>query len=318
MRIFFIISLVLTSAILHAQDYHFSQYNESSLSFNPALIGDQENKYKISFQRRSQWESISIPFTTTVIGFEAKKSIYKQSLGIQFVNDIAGDSKLSTTGIVLGTSRTLSTTEKSNLKLGLAFAVYQKKLDLSSLIFPQPNTAPLAIQNKVSPFFDISLGCQFRVIINNKNTLQIGNSLFHINQPDQSYTNNPDKLPIKINSYIHTTHKINKKTIISPKIFHSIQGKSHEKIFGSDIDYVFKKSKKNVLILKTGIYNRWKDAIICKVGIKRNSLQAFFSYDINISSLVVASNYQGAGEICLIYEWGRNKLKSNKTCPKYL
>ena len=82
--------------------------------------------------------------------------------------------------------------------------------------------------------------------------------------------------------------------------------------------YIFKKSKNNLLILKTGVYNRWKDAIICKVGVKTNNMQAFFSYDINISSLVVASNYQGAGEICLIYEWGRNKLKSNKTCPKYL
>ena len=318
MKFFFVISLVLTSIILHAQDYHFSQYNESSLSFNPALIGDQENKYKFSFQRRSQWESVSIPFTTTAIGFETKKAIYKQSLGIQFINDIAGDSKLSTTGIALGTSRALSITEKSNLKLGLELAVYQKKLELSSLVFPQPNTAPPAIQNKVSPFFDISLGYQLRFKINNENTLKIGNSLFHINQPNQSYTNSPDKLLIKINSYIHTTHKINKKTIISPKIFHSIQGKSYENIFGSDIDYIFKKSKNNLLILKTGIYNRWKDAIICKVGVKRNGLQAFFSYDINISSLVVASNYQGAGEICLIYEWGQNKPKSNKTCPKYL
>ena len=312
------ISLVLISSILHAQDYHFSQYNDLSLSFNPALIGDQENNYKFSFQRRSQWQSVSAPFTTTAIGFEIKQAIHNQSFGIQIINDIAGDSKLSTIGIVLGTSRNISTTTKSSLKLGLEVAAYQKELDFSALIFPQPNIVPSGIQNKVSPFFDISLGYQFRVKINKENTLKIGNSLFHINKPNQSHTNKSVKLPIKTNSYIHTTHKINKRTIIFPKIFHSIQGKSHESIFGSDIDYIFKKSKNNVLILKTGIYNRWKDAIVCKFGIKKNGLQAVFSYDINISSLVVASNYKGGGEVSLIYEWSRNKTKQNKVCPKYL
>lgn len=311
------ISLILISKLLYAQDYHFSQFYTSAMLFNPAVIANQESDYKTLLQRRSQWQSVSVPFTTTSLTFEAKEILYNQSLGIQFIYDRAGDSKLSTTGFSLGASRKIFLTKESDLKLGLEAGVYQKKIDFSSLIFPQPNI-PVEIKNETFSFLDISLGGQFEWRIDNNNKIQLGNSIFHINNPNQSYNENNAPLPIKTNIYIHTIHRINKKTTIFPRVFHSIQDKSQESLFGSGCNYIFKKSNGTELILKTGIYSRWNDAIICSFGLKKNNFTAVFSYDINTSSLAVASDHKGGGEITLIYEWDNKKKQNNKACPTYL
>ena len=74
----FIISTLLSST-LFAQDIHFSQNLISRVSINPSLIGHfSDNDYRISLHRRSQWESVSKPFTTFLMSVEAKKISYNR------------------------------------------------------------------------------------------------------------------------------------------------------------------------------------------------------------------------------------------------
>ena len=88
--ILFLISITINC---FSQDVHFSQFKTSSFLLNPALVGSQKNDYKVTVQRKSQWESVSIPFNTFSLSLERKEILPGHSVGIQLLNDIAGDSR---------------------------------------------------------------------------------------------------------------------------------------------------------------------------------------------------------------------------------
>ena len=67
-----LIFLSLAFIKLTAQDIHFSQYLAIKSSLNPALIGYQQQDYQIQLQRRSQWESVTKPFSTFSIALNRK------------------------------------------------------------------------------------------------------------------------------------------------------------------------------------------------------------------------------------------------------
>ena len=72
-KLFIIFSLAFIT--LTAQDIHFSQFSAIKASLNPALIGYQQQDYQIQLQRRSQWESVTKPFTTFSVAIN-RKNIY--------------------------------------------------------------------------------------------------------------------------------------------------------------------------------------------------------------------------------------------------
>jgi len=72
MRIVLTIQLLFFVVFLKAQDVHFSQFNTSKFTLNPALTGIQEDDFQLHTQRRSQWGSVSDPFKT--FSFTSKSS----------------------------------------------------------------------------------------------------------------------------------------------------------------------------------------------------------------------------------------------------
>ena len=68
MRRVTILFLVASSGVF-SQDIHFSQFNTTKALINPALVGFQDEDYKVQAQRRSQWGSVSVPFITFSIAF---------------------------------------------------------------------------------------------------------------------------------------------------------------------------------------------------------------------------------------------------------
>ena len=99
MRRFLVISLLISPLFFKGQDIHFSQFSKSTFFLNSSLLGFQKNDYKATLQRRSQWKSVAIPFSTFTASIERKALFKNNSLGIQFINDIAGDARFKTTGI---------------------------------------------------------------------------------------------------------------------------------------------------------------------------------------------------------------------------
>ena len=109
---------------------------------------------------------------------------------------------------------------------------------------------------------------------------------------------------------------------ITPHIFFSKQNINQELIIGSDLEYLLYKDKNVFLALGTNY--RHKDAIYYNANIKAGSFKVILNHDVNISSLKTASNYNGAYEFLISYEWNKRKKRKQtinikqKKCPKYL
>src|SRR3546814_4214408 len=54
-----------------AQDPHLSQYYSSPLFLNPALTGMFNGEFRISGNQKTQWGSITNPYSTSVASFDA-------------------------------------------------------------------------------------------------------------------------------------------------------------------------------------------------------------------------------------------------------
>jgi len=310
------ILLLCSSVSVKAQDTHFSQFSKSSFLLNPSLINFQQNDYKVTLQRRSQWKSVAEPFNTLSISAERKDLFPSHAIGIQFLNDIAGDAKFKTTCFNFSYSKLFKITKINSLSIATGVGIFQRSLSYDNLIFNQTE-----IYKNINFWFpDINLGISNQHNINKNTILVNGASIFHLNKAKQSLTgDNNVRLNRKANLHSSLYHSANQTLLLSPKIFYSIQDKEKEFIFAFDTEYLLNGDKN--IILKSGLSYRWTDAIIYNFGAEIDNFDCLISYDINTSSLSEATNNKGGFEFSLVYVWDikqKEKTVKPKQCPKYL
>ena len=299
-----------------AQDVHFSQFKASSFLLNPALVGAQNNDYKATIQRKSQWASVSVPFNTLSFSLERKDIIPSHNIGVQFLNDIAGDSRFKTTGINLGYAKKVSITADNLFSFGAQFGIFQRSIVFDDLVFNDPEN--LSNLNFIFP--DVAIGIANLYQINRKTTLESGIAFYHINKPKQSFTDNDAiRLNQKINFHTALNYAYTDNLSIQPKLVFSNQDTDKEFLLGCDVNYLLEGERD--ILLKSGIADRFSDALILYFGAEIEGFSCVVSYDVNTSSLTNASNNKGGFEFALVYQWkSKKKIKivEQEICPKYL
>jgi len=308
-----IIALYLFSEFTQAQDVHYSQFDKTKSLLNPSLIANQNEDYEIQLQRRSQWSSITVPFNTFSLSFNAKQVYKTFSVGATILNDVAGDSHFSTDGLALSLVNSFNTKDNS-LAVALQTSLYQRSVNYDNLIFLENEN----LQNTKFSFFDIGLGISNYKILTRNSALLIGISSYHLNKPKQSLTSN-NQVFLSPKYIFHSTYytSVSSKIGISPIVYVSSQNQDKEFIMGSGIIYKLN----NEVNLKSGIYSRIKDAFFVTLGMQKANLEAIISYDINTSTLTNASNSMGGFEFSISYGWSivkETKEAKQKICPKYL
>ena len=312
-----ILTIILSfAANAWAQDVHFSQFLANSFVLNPAMVGVQKNDYKATLQRKSQWASVGIPFTTFTLALERKDILPSHSIGIQFLNDIAGDSRFKTSGLNFTYVKTFATSKRNIFRFGAELGLFQRSIFVDDLVFN--NTENLGNFNFNFP--DISLGFASQNYLNNDLLLETGIAFFHINKPKQSFTNNDAiRLNQKVNFHTEINYSYTDNLSIHPKLVLSNQDTDKEFLFGFDVNYLLEGEKD--ILLKLGVADRFNDALIFYFGAEIEGFSCVLSYDVNTSSLSNASNNKGGFEFALVYQWKRKKNKKNieqEICPKYL
>ena len=308
-----IIVLFLFSEFIQAQDVHYSQFDKTKSLVNPSLIANQNEDYEIQLQRRSQWASVTTPFNTFSLSFNAKQVYKTFSVGATILNDVVGDSRFLTDGLALSLVNSFNT-KNNSLAVALQAALYQRSVNYDNLIFLENEN----LQNTKFSFFDIGLGASNYKILNRNSALLIGISSYHLNKPKQSLISN-DKVVLSPKYIFHSTYytNVSSKIDIFPTFYASSQNQDREFITGSGLTYKLN-DKVN---LKSGIYSRIKDAFFVTLGMQKRNLEAIISYDINTSTLANASNSMGGVEFSISYSWSIIKEKKEakqKICPKYL
>jgi type IX secretion system PorP/SprF family membrane protein len=324
---------ILSNSIM-AQDIHFSQYLNSPLNLNPALSGFHDSKFRFILNHRNQWSSVTVPYKT--YSASADMQIWKRKrqsdmfgLGIIFNNDQAGDSHYGTTQGAISVSyvKALNRNNRNLLAFGAQAFYSQRSIDYSQLYFPNqwngnsydPNrqTGENFTVNSFS-YFDISAGIHWFSIMNSKLRFNSGLSVWHINQPAQSLMNdNSINLDIKYLLYSEAQIDLDRINALFPSIYYAHQGPYNELTFGLRYQFVVHPNKQNYTAMHLGVFARNADALIIQLGMDYKKFRIAGSYDLNYSTLHVASNYMGGFEISVMFFLDRHKTKkpSGMPCP---
>ncbi len=326
---FLLLIVFFTMGKAYSQDIHFTQANMTPLLVNPANAGSEYTIRGI-LNYRSQWGSVSTPFTTMMASYDmnfkkpkGNKTGYFAG-GIYLFSDKAGESQMKTSQVNLSVAYHINLNASNTLGLGLQGGYFQRSANIANLTWGsqfdgyQYNST---YDNGESPDFNgISFGSTdytsglvwtYRndqdYLSGRKILINSGLSLHHLNKPKiETQALVQDNLHYRWIVHTNAIIGLNDKYTLLPYILYSRQGTVDEIMFGSEALYMFKQASKYTNNLKgmavgLGSFYRWNDALIFSVITQYDSYTFSFSYDINTSSLNNASNKRGAYELALRY-----------------
>jgi len=317
------ISLVVTIYLLtistngFGQDIHFSQFYNSPLSVSPAFTGFFSGDWRVSNNYRTQWRSVAIPYNTISIGYDRKFNLFYQNFGagIYIINDNSGYANLTINKIYLSTAyhKLIGTNEiHIGFQPGFIFSNFNK----DGLTFPDQYDPGTGNFNANLPSGENSLSDQINYIdinIGGAWNGQFGNwqpmaalSIFHLNNPKQSFISENNNLPLRITLYGGGQYPINEKWTLQPHLIYMLHKNANEFLLGSNANMKIKSNSLKIKSIYGGLlyrdgFNFKMDALIGIIGLKFKNFDIGISYDYNISHLKLATNGKGALEFSLIY-----------------
>ena len=320
-------SLLLQKASAQV-DPHFTQYYIYPSWTNPALTGAFDGQFRISGIYRTQWGSISSPYSTQ--GLSAEVTTNKNlNIGINVINQTAGDggyryttayANIAYTGVRFGRAG------NHRVVLGLQAGFIQRRFDASKLSFgdqwnpvtgynPGNSTSDI-LKTKSASSFDAGAGIlYFDATPNRKANFYIGYAASHITKPTDKFSGTGKaSLPMRNTVHAGVRLKLSDVVSITPNILYLRQGNAEEKAVGL---YTQLKAapETNFLI---GANYRLEDAISPFVGFTHKRIVLGVSYDINTSDLGKVVKGSNSFEVCLSFT-GRKNVKTPEidfVCPR--
>ncbi|MCH2082598.1 MAG: PorP/SprF family type IX secretion system membrane protein [Saprospiraceae bacterium] len=351
LRPLLLILVVALSGNLHAQDIHFTLFDMSPLTLNPALSGAFEGTARLGGIYRAQsfdavnveqYETPSFYIDAPIIrGFRKQDWI---GIGVAFYNDKAGRLGLETSGALLTASYhfALDKNRKNMLTLGLQGGQFNRRINFDNALFA--DGLLLDIEDGLSPelygqnpsedesgmnpskdAIDFNAGLLFRSNVSESSKLEIGLSFGHVTRPDYNLViANPDdknaaKRPFRIVGHAAYAIGLNERWGIRPQIFvQTTTGADPEIGIQGWASYLINPEKE--IALNFGLGYRISDAGKVLFGIDYKDFRAALSYDITLTELNEVNNYNGAFEVSAYYIlkiYKEPKINQAIFCPKF-
>lgn len=335
-KIVTIVMLVLGMSI-KAQDFHVAQYDVNTLYLNPALTGMyalDKVDYKIYVDTRSQWRSLGVkPYFTTFLAYDMPYEIKgkKVGLGAYFINNRTGPGNFNTTGFMLSGAYDILNDKaygKHYLTTGLQLGLFYKAFNAERLTydvqyspsldggsFDQNLTSGENESNSLSiTRFDANFGLFYKFVdILEKYHPFVGFSMSHLTMPKESFVGANSRLPIKFMVNAGCDFTVTEELDLTPRFLYMNQAKANEINAGLIATYKITDAGTRALL---GVDYRHQDAVIIHVGLKQETYNLRFSYDINTSYLRNYTNSRGAWEITLVINGIKGK-PFYKVVPKF-
>jgi len=310
-----------------AQDPEFTQFYANPLYLNPAFAGTAQGP-RFALNYRNQWTGLPASFVTYAVSYDQHFDKLAGGIGAQVLYDVAGEGSLSTSMGSLMYSYHLNVTPKFTIKAALQTSIQQKRVDFSKLVFGDQLHPRLGIVKETAetfaqegvylmdPFLDFSAG-----IMGFTKTFYGGYAVNHINQPKQTFINDPDsRLPLK-----HTFHAGMQIPLentrfptrfISPNLLVQMQANFLQINLGTYYN------RDNFVIgawWRQTSYNT--DAFMVLIGIKRDPFKIGYSYDVTFSDIRVGGHGSHELSISLEFPPGNRVSTGSKwrklDCPSF-
>ncbi len=327
-----ILVLFLLSLHLCAQDIHWSQYDHNPVFQNPANVGMFNGDYRFHANIRDQWRSVTVPFKTQFISAEAKQILFdKISIGGFFFNDVAGDGAFRTIEFQPSLAYTHKLTSDSThvLRGGLQFGLNTRSFNANAFNFDNqwngtffnPNLSTNeSIQTQRRTNFTWGTGITYQFLQSDRKNVTAGIALFNINRPNQGFHGDEVKRDLRTTLFARAIYDIGFDWDVLPSFQLNIQGKYRELILGAQARYILIDRLGEYRSIMFGGFLRSRDAGYIMAGMEYQNWWAGISYDINFSSLYLASKARGGFEISIRYilkTFKPNNIQ-HRVCPDYI
>ncbi len=223
-----------------AQDATFTQWENMSPYFNPALTGNFEGLLRLRAQHRNQWRSIlkDNSYKTTAMSAEYKfptGSVRKISVGILGIKDKAGSLDFRNNALHFTTSvlQNLGNSDQAHhsIAFGLDVGLITSKIDYTNANWPG-GIPPSDINDKTN-FADVSAGLLWQYESNTHFSFQLGSALHHLNRPNVSFLDTSvSRLYHRLILHGHVEIPLVRAFSIVPSFLFSDQGPSEQLLFG--------------------------------------------------------------------------------------
>jgi len=334
MKITGIIALILFAFSAHAQDIHFSQFLNAPMNLNPGLTGQFDGDYRLVANHRTQWRSVTVPYSTTGGSIDARQPLEIKNLGagISMFNDKAGDSKLNTLQFNVAADYLWHVSRDSlhSISFGVQTGITHRSIKYEDLSFDQQyangiynpaNATGEAFQRESRTYLNLNIGMAYFWKIENRKQIMAGLAIHNMNSPKQSFYNDPEiKLDWRWTFHASADWYLSEKIDVIPAVLVMSQGPHKQFTLGAMGRYRLRDFPGVYRALYAGWFGRTRDAGFVNVGLEYDNWNVGVSYDINFSQLNVASNYRGGFEISAVYIFRKYNPRRiiHKICPDFL
>lgn len=318
-----------------SQDIHFSNWNMSPLNVNPAYTGMFDGNGRLIFNYRNQWQNVQVPYNTISFGadFNLNKSLIKktkESVGIIFNKDGAGDGRYQINELKIPIGHKISFKNDTNLtiSLGVLAGITNISIDPNKLSYDKQwdgdaynrgisNGEFLQKQSKV--FGDVSLGTAVQKKFTQNFSITLSYGISHINKPNISFNNTAGvTLKPKHNESLLLKYSFSNISGVTFEYYANQQQAFRENLTG--LTYYYTVEPKTNIIVNAGVLTRINDALITTVGLQYQTTRLQLSYDYNYSKFKRATGGRGGFELSLIYIYAKPKMfvPKSRVCPIYM
>lgn len=316
-------ALAFTAQTAQAQDIHFTQFTASPLIVNPAFTGNFNGQWRASAIYRDQWRSVTAPFKTYAISFDAPL-VTDLTLddylagGIQLYNDRAGDGNLSNLSALASVAYHKflgGGGQEPNMSLSVGFqgGYTQKSIDLSRLYFGNefqngdwnPGIGGENLNNKID-YFTVNAGVSWAHSVGSRFGYALGLGANNLNQPRETFqrrANTEVGLGMRYTAQVGAIAYLSDKFSLRPALLYQSQSTAVEVVVGNEFHYIMgdPEFRNFTTAVFLGGWTRLNDAFMVTAGLEFKGMRLGLSYDINNSDLQNASNGNGGFEISLTY-----------------
>ena len=320
---------VVGAAVSFGQDIHFTQVATNNMLTNPATTGMFNGWERVSANHKNQWVGAGTKYFTTSVAADVNFLKPKMGnhaylgMGLQFYNDVGGDSKFGLKQFQMSFSGIVPVGEMHEISAGLQFGVGQRSGDLTGLIFPNqfngseldPSINSNEINNLVSFVYpDLGAGLSYHYgnrkvgfTRDDQTDFVFGVAYAHLNHPHLNYrVGYSEKLYGKLTIHANFLKDFSGTTVgIEAFGYEFIQGPHAETLLGALMRIRLSSGSKTTGLtrdayIKWGLAYRVKDAIAPMFQIQFGSFDVGVTYDITVSKLGQMAR-SGGLEFSVIY-----------------
>lgn len=330
-QLFLLCLTILLSLEVKAQDPVFSQFYNSAVYLNPALVGEEEDIY-LNFAHRSQWRNLEFPYTTHQASLmvpyykdkHRRPAGHIGGFGVSFYGDMSGEARnLKTYGGNASFAYNLqfSETYTSRLTFALQAGFIQKRIDKNNLRWGEQYNPFIGFDNTIVPsdidqldnslFLDLTAGAFYRYYpaSNDKviRSLYAGFAAAHLNTPDESVLDGiSSRLPVLYKFHGGSVFYLSEKASVSANVLSMFQDGLNQTNLGAFLSYMLPYEASGALtnmLTRIGAWHRINDSFIASLEFVTNNFQVGFSYDWNVTSLRYNNRGPGSYEISMGYRF---------------